>query len=59
MLPLIISVPHVNCSPTTKVYSGIQMYRRSVLLLPLIISGFHFNCSVITKAFRGIHGTGY
>ena len=52
----------------TKVYSGIQMYRRSVPMLPLIISVphvncsatvFHFNCSVITKAFRGIHGTGY
>ena len=46
MLPLIISVPHVNCSATTKVYSGIQMYRRSVLLLPLIISVFHLTAQL-------------
>ena len=40
LLPLIISVFHFNCSVITKVYSGIQMFRRSVLLLLLIILFF-------------------
>ena len=53
MLPLIF-ILHFNCSVITKVYSGIKMFRQSVLLLPLIISASHFNCSVITKVYSGI-----
>ena len=54
MLHLTISVFNFNCSVITKVYIGIQTFRRSVSLLPLIISVFHFNCSVITKVYIGI-----
>ena len=54
LLPLIISVSHVNSSVITKVNSGIQMYRRSVPLLPLIISVFHFNYSITIKVYSGI-----
>ena len=49
-----ISVFHCDCSVIAKVYSGIQMYRRSVPILPLIISVSHVNCPVITKVYSGI-----
>ena len=42
-----------NCLVITKVYSGIQTYRRSVSLSPLTIF-YPFNCSVITKVYSSI-----
>ena len=42
-----------NCLVITKIYSGIQTYRRSVSLSPLTIF-FPFNCLVITKVYSGI-----
>ena len=43
-----------NCLVITKVYSGIQTYRRSVSLSPLTIFFFLLTALFITKVYSGI-----